>query len=334
VQKLVVLCSVWCTALNGDLLKFSHRFGFDPTRAQAPISDTAPAWLREEFAIRIVDKLTYIDLDSRQKNEDKRPLGVKQLHQRLCIETRRTMTDSDWDSWGCQDGLRETLLACEWYQFYDCVETIGEELREIESQYEVYTDLSDFLGTPNYDNYKFPAYREAVNKLFAKHNVAWRLNAHGHLETALPKDLADRMESAEKKLIDEFAPARTHFMKAKAYVLGTSKDPENSIKESVSALESVCRVLYPKSATLGKALNRMRSEGVCSSKLITAFERFYEYANDEPGIRHGGKEAPAVGILDAELALHLSVALIRYVIEIEKIKPSSSSDADYPRSRS
>jgi hypothetical protein len=306
-------------------MKFSHRFGYDPTRTTTPIVEDASDWLRQEFLITILDKLAYVDQDSRFKNEEMAPLGIKALNQRLRIETRAKMESEDWDSFYCQDGLHNTITDCEWYQFYDCIEAIGEALQATESKYKIDKVWEDMLGPTSYDRFKFPAYREAVNELFAKHNVAWRLSSEGHFETALPKDLASRITAVEQKLKDEFGPARTHFLKAKAYVLGTQKDPENSIKEAVSALESVCRVLYLKASTLGKALNQMRAEGVCPSKLITAFERFYEYANDEPGIRHGGRDAPAVKVLDAELALHLSIALIRYVIEIKKLKAPISS---------
>lgn len=303
-------------------MKFSHRFGFDPSRQAGPIVEDAPDWLRKEYLLRIIDKLTYIDLDSRHKNDENRPLGVKQLNERLSIESKRDMQNDDWDSWSCIDGLHTTVMAGAWYQFYDCVEVVGEALREAEPRYRSDDETSELFNSPReYERYKYPAYRDAVNALFAKHNVSWRLNAQGNLENALPKDLSNRIEALEAKLVDEFTSARVHFAKARSYVLGTHKDPENSIKESVSALESVCRVFYPKSSSLGKALGQMRSDGTAPARLITSFERFYEYANDEPGVRHGDRLAPNAQLLDAELSLHLAVALIRYVIETKKSNP-------------
>jgi hypothetical protein len=307
-------------------MKFSHRFGFDPSRKAGPIVEDAPDWLRKEYLLRILDKLTYIDLDSRQKNEENRPLGVKQLNERLSIETKREMQNDDWDSWSCIAGLHSAVMGGAWYEFYDCVEVVGEVLQEAETKYRADDETSELFSSPReYERYKYPAYRDAVNALFAKHNVGWRLDVQGKLETALPKDLSNRIEALEAKLIDEFTPARVHFAKARAYVLGTHKDPENSIKESVSALESVCRVFYPRTSSLGKALGQMRSDGIAPARLITAFERFYEYANDEPGVRHGDRYAPAAQLLDAELSLHLAVALIRYIIEIKKNGPFSRS---------
>jgi hypothetical protein len=309
-------------------MKFSHRFNYDPARQAGPIMEDAPDWLRKEYFLRIVEKLTYIDLDSRQKNEENRPLGIKRLNERLSIESKREMQNDDWDSWTCNDGLLATLMSGTWYQFYDCVEVVGELLREAESKYRTYDETSELFSTfREYEPFKFLAYRDAVNSLFNKHNVIWRLNAQGNLENALPKDLSSRIEALEAKLRDEFTPARVHFNKARTYVLGTHKDPENSIKESVSALESVCRVFYPKASSLGKALGQMRSDGTAPARLITAFERFYEYANDEPGVRHGARHTPTAHLLDAELSLHLAVALIRYIIETKKNSKFAQSDA-------
>ena len=295
---------------RSDLLKFSHRNGFDPNRQQGPIVDDAPPWLREEFHISILSKLTYVDLDSRVKNKEMLPLGIKSLNERLCIETQRQMDDSDWDSWTCSDGLAYTLKHCEWYQFYDCVELVGEQLKSVEPSYK------GAPGTIDVAAFSFTAYRKKVNDAFIKHNVGWRLNSKSQLESALPKDLADRMDGVEAEL-DKFEAAREHFGKAKRYALGTHRDCENSIKESVSAFESVGKVLHDRTATLGDVLSRMKKDGSVPPMLVTVMEKFYAYANAEPGVRHGGVQKPKSGDMDAELALHLSGAFIRYIIEVQ-----------------
>ncbi|WP_426619792.1 AbiJ-NTD4 domain-containing protein [Pseudomonas rustica] len=296
-------------------MKFSHRNNFDPNRQQGPIVEDAPMWLRDEFFITVLSKLTYIDLDSRVKNKEKLPLGIKKLNERLCIETQRQMDEQDWDSWTCNDGLAYTIKHCEWYQFYDCVEAVGDELKSVEPFY---------LGAPGFVDFStltFDAYRAKVNEILAKHQVGWRLNSRSQLESALPKDLADRIDGIEKKL-DQFDAAREHFRKAKRYVLGTHKDYENSIKESVSAFESVGKVLYNKTATLGDVLSRMKKDGSVPPMLVNVMEKFYAYANAEPGVRHGGTQKPKSDEMDAELAMHLSAAFIRYAIELQSQKLS------------
>lgn len=297
-------------------MQFSQRYGFDPSRKKGEIIvEDAPEWLRQDFILNVLEPLTFIDGDSRYKNSDDRPLGIKSLNQRLCILTRREMEESDWDSWTCSEGLTFTLVNAEWWQFYDCIETIGEMLIKGESQYD------GLVISDAYEEYKFPAYRQAVNRLFEKQVVGWRLNAQSQLETALPKELADRIEETGKYLTDEYQAARIHWIKAKRYILGTDKDPENSIKESISALESVCRVIHPDAPTLGKALAKMKSEGLYPPLMITVFEKFYSYCSDEPSVRHGSNLPSRVQLLDAELALHLGAAFIRYTLEVRRSKP-------------
>ena len=160
----------------------------------------------------------------------------------------------------------------------------------------------------------FPSYRQKVNDLFSQHKIQWKLNDAGKLETSLPKDLETRVSAIDSTLQDKFEPARVHYSKARSYILSPSKDPENSIKESVSAVESVCKTIYPKCATLGDALKAMKREQLISPMLVTVFEKFYAYTNAEPAVRHGSNKMSGVGEMDAELALHMSAAFIRTII--------------------
>ncbi|MFH7457195.1 hypothetical protein, partial [Pseudomonas syringae group genomosp. 7] len=71
-------------------------------------------------------------------------LGIKILYERLCIVCGRHLVDEDWDSWTCIDGLAYTIIHCEWYQFYDCVEGVGDELMAVERVYHGAAGFIDF----------------------------------------------------------------------------------------------------------------------------------------------------------------------------------------------
>jgi len=229
--------------------RFSHRFGYDPERPTGPIIEDAPNWLRDAFIVRILSRLTYIDYDTRCSKRDHEPLGVKSLNQILCTIVKREMNESDWDTFHCISGLESTLKECEWYQFYDCIEEIGEQLIESDKNYARST-----LLPLAYEHYTFTSFMNSLNKLFEENNVGWRLNAKSHFETALPRDLSRRSVAIEERLADKFEPARNSYRKARQFALGVHKDPENSIKESITALESVAKILYENTATLGAAL--------------------------------------------------------------------------------
>ena len=96
-------------------------------------------------------------------------------------------------------------------------------------------------------------------------------------------------------------------------------DYENSIKEAISAVESVCCIITGMSgaqATLGNALKHLEDSGLSlHGALKSAFEKMYGYASDTDGIRHGGidfKNAPAE---DAKYMLISCSAFINYLIE-------------------
>lgn len=96
-------------------------------------------------------------------------------------------------------------------------------------------------------------------------------------------------------------------------------DYENSIKESISAVESMCCIitgLTGKKATLGNALKKLKEKGVYIHKALeSAFLSLYGYTSDEDGIRHGGidfKNAPSE---DAKYMLISCSAFINYLTE-------------------
>jgi len=288
--------------------RFSHRHGFDPEYSGKPIKHEAPEWLKSAYQSQVLNSLLYIDHDTRQQNSEHRPLGIKDLISQLAADTQTETDEHDFDSWSCWEALEARVLGLEWYQFFDFVESVGHSLQDAEAKYD------DDFDSALLERYRFRPYRQSVNELFSEHRVEWRLNVEGLLEAALPKDLEERVASTESKILTGFQPARQHYAKARRYILSPIKDPENSIKESVSAVESVCRTIYPSASTLGVALKEMRKDGLISSMLITVFEKFYAYANAEPAVRHGSHEPSSVLEIDAELALHVSAAFIRAII--------------------
>lgn len=288
--------------------RFSHRHGFDPEYSGKPIKHEAPEWLKRAYQGQVLNHLLFIDHDTRQTNVESRPLGIKDLISLLAADTRTETDYQDFDSCSCWEALEARVLGLEWYQFFDLVETVGHLLGDAEAKYD------DDFESDLLEKYRLRAYRQAVNELFSEHRVEWRLNAGSLLEAALPKDLEERVANTEVEDLKDFQPARQHYAKARRYILSPSKDPENSIKESVSAVESVCRTIYPRASTLGAALKEMRTDELISPMLSTVFEKFYAYANAAPAVRHGSREPSSVLEIDAELALHISAAFIRAII--------------------
>ncbi|MBU9809294.1 hypothetical protein J1781_01235 [Rahnella sp. C60] len=293
-------------------MKFSYRHGFDPDYKNEPIREDAPSWLKSMFFASILDKLIYVDGDSRVQNTENRPLGIKNLIESLCAQNGQETDQQDLDSFYCHEALKGIIQYLPWYQFYDAVEIIGQQLKESDAK------RPFSWGQKAYEELSFASYRQKVNDLFSTHKIEWKLSESSSLETPLPSDLELKINQADASLQDRFEPARKHYAKARYFALGSHKDPENSIKESISAVESVCRTYYPSASTLGDALKQMRKESVVSPLLITVIEKFYAYTNAEPAVRHGSDKASSVLEYDAELALHISSAFIRTIIQRKK----------------
>ena len=128
------------------------------------------------------------------------------------------------------------------------------------------------------------------------------------------------LESIKKSMSTKFSPVNTHFEKALSLFSNrTNPDYENSIKESISAVEAMWCIITGMTgaqATLGKAIKKLKDHGVqIHSAMENAFSSLYGYTSDENGIRHGGidfKNAPAE---DAKYMLISCSAFVNYLIE-------------------
>jgi hypothetical protein len=136
------------------------------------------------------------------------------------------------------------------------------------------------------------------------------------------------VDQAESELQDGFEPAREHYRKSHRFLFEHPVDPENSIKEIVSAVESVARTLFPKANTLGAAIKEMQRTQFCSPMLLSMIEKFYGYASSEPAVRHGAAVSSRVERIDAELCFHTAIAIIRYLIERQRMIDDPGSTAE------
>ena len=95
-------------------------------------------------------------------------------------------------------------------------------------------------------------------------------------------------------------------------------DYENTIKDAISAVESMCCIITGttgSSATLGAALKKLEDNGVViHGALREAFSKMYGYTSDEDGIRHGGIDFKHAPIEDARYMLVTCSAFVNYLI--------------------
>ena len=289
--------------------RFSRRYGFDPKRPKEGILEDAPTHTRSAFIQAILRPLLYVDQDKRYRNPDDRPLGIKSMYEAFQILRRAEISEAIWDSWHCGDVFDEEVMRAEWYHFYDLVELTGAKLIRLQPD-------NPFEDLP--EEYGFDTYRNRVNDLFEEDRILWRLDENSNLLRLRPTSLERRMRETDEKLSDAFEPARSHYKKAVRYLHEHPLDPENAVKEMVSCVESAARILYPGSKTLGDAVKKMRAERVLPPGLLSTVEKYYGFASAEPAVRHGGPRASRIGLNEAELSVHIGIALVRYLVSRER----------------
>lgn len=126
------------------------------------------------------------------------------------------------------------------------------------------------------------------------------------------------IESVKEACNTPYYSVNIHIDKALELFANRRKpDYENSIKESISAVESMCCVITnSENVTLGKALKKLKDNGVhIHSAMENAFSSLYGYTSDEGGIRHGSIDFHEAPIEDARYMLITCSAFVNYLME-------------------
>jgi len=195
---------------------------------------------------------------------------------------------------GDRDWLKRWFFQCEWFEVYDLVEFVvamQEELRvpnvegmfnlALEEQMSGYRLVSGQI-TPITDEVELAEIEEAM-ACTRKTKVS---GAAAHLESALAK-LSDRKKP----------------------------DYRNCIKESISAVESLCRVITGQThATLGSALKTIEAHVAVHPALKKGFSAIYGYTSDADGVRHAMLEESDIDFTDAKYMLVSCCAFVNYLV--------------------
>ena len=163
--------------------------------------------------------------------------------------------------------------------------------------------------------------RKYMNDTFEKEYVGYRFIG----EYIVP--ITDEAEIKEiKETLDiKIQASKKHIEKALGFLSDREKpDYKNSIKESISAVEAICKVILGNdSIALNDAIKKIKDKGIIlHSALLQAIDKLYAYAGDKGGVRHSEKSVESnVSFEEAKLILVTSCALVNYLIaEYGKIK--------------
>lgn len=208
--------------------------------------------------------------------------------------------------------INETILE----DSYDSVLTVVEAV--VQHFDEHLKETADYTyGT------RFPRIYKYFNDLFEREYVGYRFI--GRIISPISDKI--EVEAVNEALGNKFKSVREHIFKANIFLSDREKpDYENSIKESISAVEAICQeILVTKGggATLGKMLKKLEDNDIeIHSALKEAFNKLYGYTSDANGIRHAGDIGGSSSTFEeAKFMLVSCSAFINYLMGLQsKIK--------------
>jgi hypothetical protein len=186
--------------------------------------------------------------------------------------------------------VRGRILGGKWYEVYDHVEFFAHYSKET---------IPIFNGILEQE---FSAYRIIQGKV-------------------CPITDGNELESVESAMahVDRFAPVANH-IKTAVQLMSDRNQPDyrNSIKESISAVESAGKILMcNQNAELGKILGLLEAKGKINGALKKGFGAIYGWTCDQHGIRHGMTDEPNISQADAKLFLIMCSAFTNYLKTVD-----------------
>lgn len=200
---------------------------------------------------------------------------------------------------------------------YDDVLTLIEAIIQYWDSY--LRDVREYDYYNAYDNrYRSCSIYEIANSYLQREYVGYRFID----EQLTPISDDYELEAVKQALDNPYSPVYEHLSKANK-LLGdrTSPDYENSIKESISAVEALCEILTGitgKEASLGKLLKKLEDNGVViHAGLKAAFNMLYGYTSDANGIRHAGNIGGSSSTFEEAKFMSVSCsAFVNYLIAV------------------
>ncbi|GAG23360.1 unnamed protein product, partial [marine sediment metagenome] len=174
--------------------------------------------------------------------------------------------------------------------------------------FEVY-DFIQFIAIHGWNPVKF---KEECNHALEKELSASRFVGNKIIRNTSKTEI----ETIETALQSPYGLVNQHLERA-LDSLSDRENPDyrNSMKESISAVEALSRVIEEDpNTTLGKLLNRLEKEKGLHPLLNKGFTALYHYTSEADGIRHGLTEESTVGYEDAIYLLVTCSAFVNYLI--------------------
>lgn len=216
---------------------------------------------------------------------------LKLLFTRLWLHHFKRPIDTLSDDWGnLRPQLRAEFYRWQWHEVFDFVEFVANNF-ETQNFTKKFVEICNAYLESEMSGYRF-------------------IGSH-----IAPITDAQEINEIEQALNFGGGPVQIHLKRS--LELLTSRDApdyRNSIKESISAVESlVSTITGIEKSTLGQMIKRLEEKVGLHPALKSAFSNLYGYTSDDGGIRHALLEAETVRFEEAKFFLVVCTAFINFV---------------------
>ncbi len=269
--------------------RFSQRTGLKPTKTKMQVGS-----MDQELRNRLWNALAiYYWSQMKYRISENEDMSV--LFTSLWHEFFKLSLDTLSDTWiSAYKTMRELFSQAQWFEVYDLIEFVA-----------------DRFPDPSVNK----EFVEKCNSILKEDLAGYRF-VGGRIVQITSEEEIIEVEQA-LKVADPLGPVRSHLQRAlELFSDKRAPDYRNSIKESISAVEAMCRLVTgDTNATLGQGLKLLEDKGVqLHGALKNAFSSIYGYTSSAQGIRHGLLEQPSLDFEDAKFMMVSCSAFINYLV--------------------
>ena len=210
--------------------------------------------------------------------------------------------------WDLRDWLKEYFENLSWSDAYNFLEFFVANFYDV-----THANIGQYRDI----NGRSRALREvqdSINKLLEREHSGYRFVSGLLVQIVDQVELEEVRGSVENMSVHGLDGARIHIEAAlRLFAQRPNPDYRNSIKESISAIESICRLIGENSSGLESAIRALDRKTPIHGALRVGFEKMYAYTSDEDGIRHAILDESVIELADAKYMIVACSAFANYL---------------------